>query len=84
MRWMSMVQASGLVDLGQADFDALSAEDLRALDYGQQRIVGSDDDTNELPDGDVFAVRTGDGNYAKVQVLHYGYDLQIRFVTYQG
>ena len=34
--------------------------------------------------GDVFAVRTNQGNYAKVKVLTYGYDLQIRWVTYRA
>ncbi|WP_190342706.1 hypothetical protein [Leptolyngbya sp. FACHB-36] len=38
---------------------------------------------NQLVNGNVFAVRTNSGNYAKVQVLKYGYNLQIQWVTYR-
>ena len=37
---------------------------------------------NQLVNGDVFAVLTNQGNYAKVKVLEYGYNLQIQWVTY--
>jgi len=83
-RRMTAEGATGLVDLGPMNFDALTVDDLRGLDFGEQRIVASDDADNQLPTGDVFAVRTSDGNFAKVLVLAYGYDMQIRFVTYQG
>jgi YVTN family beta-propeller protein len=83
-RWMTSEGATGLVDLGPVNFDALTADDLSGLDYGEQKIVASDDADNQLPTGDVFAVRTSDGNFAKALVLAYGYDMQIRFVTYQG
>ena len=32
--------------------------------------------------GDVFAVRTAEGNYAKVLVVAYGYNMEIQWVTY--
>jgi YVTN family beta-propeller protein len=83
-RWLSAAGRIGLVDLGPVNFDALTAEGLRGLDYSERKIDASDDADNQLPAGDVFAVRTSNGNYAKVLVLEYGYDLQIRFVTYQG
>ena len=35
-----------------------------------------------LNTNDVFAVRTDFGNYVKVLVTLYGYDLQIKWVTY--
>ena len=37
---------------------------------------------NNLINGDVFAVITNSGNYAKVQVTDYGYNLGIKWVTY--
>ncbi len=51
-------------------------------------IVIDDDDptegrSNSLTNGNVFAVRTNSGNFAKVQVLSYGYDLQVQWVTYR-
>lgn len=38
---------------------------------------------NQLVNGDVFAVLTNNRNYAKVQVLEYGYNLKLRWVTYR-
>ncbi|MBE9009634.1 hypothetical protein IQ250_05385, partial [Pseudanabaenaceae cyanobacterium LEGE 13415] len=50
-------------------------------------IVISDDPapnrTNNLTNGSVFAVRTNSGNFAKVQVIEYGYDLKIQWITYR-
>jgi hypothetical protein len=37
---------------------------------------------NQLTNGDVFAVVTNSGNYAKVQITVYGDDLGIRWITY--
>jgi hypothetical protein len=37
---------------------------------------------NQLVNGDVFAVLTNQGNYAKVKVIEYGYNLQLQWVTY--
>ncbi|KAM3093739.1 hypothetical protein ACKFKG_18485 [Phormidesmis sp. 146-35] len=51
-------------------------------------ILEDDDPTafrrNLLTNGNVFAVRTNSGNFAKVQVLSYGYDLQVQWVTYRS
>lgn len=51
-------------------------------------IVISDDDptanrSNFLTNGNIFAVRTNTGNFAKVQIIEYGYDLKIQWVTYR-
>ena len=56
---------------------------LKALTYGTDPINGSDDATNLLVPGDVFAVLTSEGNYAKVLVVEYGRLLTIQWVTYQ-
>lgn len=72
----------GLANLGAVDFDGLTRDDLRALDLSATSIDGWPDDRNQLIPGDVFAVRTSEGNLAKVQVLRYGYDLELRYVTY--
>jgi YVTN family beta-propeller protein len=74
----------GLANLGATAFDAVTIDQLRGLDYSVSTIPGNVVGSNQLVDGDVFAVSTSDGHYAKIQILHYGYDLQIRFVTYVG
>lgn len=38
----------------------------------------------QLAQGNVLAVRTSNGNYAKVQVQEYGYNLNLRWVTYES
>lgn len=82
----SLAPQSGatIVNLGSVDFGSLTCGELRSETYASAPIDGNNDATNLLTTGDVFAVRTDQGNYAKVQVLSYGYDLELKFVTYQG
>lgn len=72
-----------IVNLGTIDYNALSFDVLQGLTYAATPIVGNNDASNQLVPGDVFAVLTNSGNYAKVEVLNYGYDLQIQWETYQ-
>jgi serine/threonine protein kinase len=73
-----------IVNLGSVNFDALSFTDLQTESYGQTPIDGNNDSSNQLVNGDVFAVHTIGGNYAKVMVVTYGQDIQIQWVTYHG
>jgi hypothetical protein len=77
-------QGARLVNLGQVDFGAVSLPELRGRTYTETPINGDDNSSNVLTVGDVFAVLTDQGNHAKAQVAQYGYDLVVRFVTYQG
>lgn len=77
-------QGAAIVNLGVVDFDAITPEDLAGYSYSTNPIPGSIDGSgNELVDGDVFAVRTNQGNYAKVKVISYGYHIDLRWVTYR-
>ena len=80
-----MVPQNGatIINLGAVDFVSLSAAGLQGLPYGTAPIPGNDDPTNKLVPGDVFAVKTTQGNFAKVLVDAYGYNLTITWVTYQ-
>src|SRR6516165_5589334 len=82
-RQMVPQNGAGIVNLGIIAFTALSSAALPSLAYGSTPIPGSNDSTNQLVNGDVFAVRTTSGNYAKVLVQSYGYDLTIQWITYQ-
>jgi hypothetical protein len=73
---------AGLVSLAQVNFDALAADDLAHEAYGSAAIPGNASGQNALLPSQAFAVHTGAGNYAKVQVIDYGYDLTLRWVTY--
>jgi hypothetical protein len=82
LRQMVPTGRAAIANLGVTDFDAISALALKELSYSQTPINGNNDASNQLVDGTVFAVLTNAGHYAKVQVINYGYDLNIRWVTY--
>jgi len=81
-RRMAPQGGAKLVNLGVVSYAAITAAELQALSYGTTPINGNNDATNKLINGDVFAVRTNAGNYAKVQVVTYGYDITVRWTTY--
>ncbi len=81
-RQMAPQNNARIVNLGVADFNSITADSLQTLTYGTVPIPGNNDATNKLVAGDVFAVQTNQGNYAKVRVVSYGYDLNIQWVTY--
>ncbi|MCU1323759.1 MAG: hypothetical protein JWM43_3408 [Acidobacteriaceae bacterium] len=81
-RQMTPRNTARIVNLGPVDFNSLTAETLRSLTYGTAPIPGSTDASNKLVPGDIFAVHTTSGNYAKVKVLNYGYNLTIQWITY--
>ena len=83
VRSMNPQAGAAIVNLGAVDFSTLSCSDLHSEPYANVPIDGNDDATNQLISGDVFAVRTNQGNYTKVQVISYGYNLLLRFVTYR-
>jgi Tol biopolymer transport system component len=71
-----------ITNLGAVDYDAITLDELMAYSYGSAPINGNDDPSNQLVVGDVFAVKTADGNYAKAKVATYGYDLELQWTTY--
>lgn len=82
LRDMVPRNSATLVNLGPVDFGSLTPDTLFNLTYSTTPIDGNNDPTNRLVTGDVFAVRTTAGSYAKVKVVSYGYDLHIQWVTY--
>jgi len=61
-----------ITNLGEVDFEDVTPSLLRSLSFSSTPIIGNDDGSNQLVQGDVFAVVTNTGNYAKVRVLEYG------------
>jgi hypothetical protein len=72
-----------IINLGNVDFDALTHVELQNLPYGTAPIIGNNDATNKLVTGDVFAVQTNVGNFTKIKVLNYDYNMKIQWVTYK-
>jgi hypothetical protein len=69
--------------VGVVAYDSLSYADLQQLTYSATAIDGSVGASNRLVPGAVFAVRTSAGNYAKVRVSSYGYNLVLDWRTYR-
>jgi hypothetical protein len=82
LRQMVPQNNATIINLGLANFSAITLANLQNLPYATTPIVGNNDATNKLVNGDVFAVKTTSGNYAKIKVITYGYDLVIQWVTY--
>jgi hypothetical protein len=72
-----------IVNLGVVDFNAVTPAALQSYDYTTTPIIGNNDASNKLVVGDVFCVKTIEGNYSKLQVVTYGYDLVVKWVTYK-
>ncbi len=84
-RMMTPRGKAAIVSLGMVDFDQVSLSQLQGLNYSWNSILGNVMGQNLLPPGQVFAVRTNQGHYAKVKVLTYGpggYNLTVQWVTY--
>ena len=72
-----------VVNLGLVDFNAITPAAMQAYSYTTNPIVANNDATNKLVNGDVFCVLTRDGNYCKIQIVSYGYNLTVKWVTYK-
>lgn len=72
-----------IVNLGAVNFSLLTPAVMQSLTYSTASIIGNNDATNKLTNGDVFCVKTRQGNFAKILVTTYGYNLAIQWVTYK-
>jgi len=83
LRDMVPINGAQIVNLGSTNFAAITPDTLSSLTYSTTPIDGNNDASNKLVTGDVFAVRTNSGNFAKVLVVAYGYDMTIQWTTYK-
>jgi hypothetical protein len=74
---------AAVVNLGKVNFASVTPAVLQTLNYDRIPIPGNNDPSNQLVTGDVFAVLTNAGNFAKIHVVQYGYDMTIEWVTYK-
>jgi len=82
VRSMDPVNGAKIVNLGVVSFTSVTHGELMGLEYNTTPISANADASNKLVNGDVFAVLTTGGNYAKVKVVSYGYNIQIQWATY--
>jgi hypothetical protein len=68
--------------VGQRDFDSLTLQSLKGLDYLSNDIRADNDVSNAIPNGTVLAYRTKRGRYGKVLIENYAYDLKVKWLTF--
>lgn len=82
-----VVGHSKLASLGKIDFKGITIIQLVQQTYNQTFLSCTNDTTNELQIGDVFAVKTNGNNLAKVLVVGYtasggSYRIKLQWATY--
>lgn len=82
IRTLNPINGATIVNLGVVNFNNITLAQLKSQSYSTTPLDGNNDATNVLVAGDVFAVHTSSGHYAKVKVVTYGYNLQLQWVTY--
>lgn len=65
-------------------FDNISFNSIRAASLRDKRIDGSNDYRNKLKPGAIVFYMTNEDRYGKLQILEYGYNLKIRWITYNN
>jgi hypothetical protein len=70
-----------------ARFDTITLAQIKksvdnARKAGETRIDGSDNKNNRIPTGTILCYVTSDNRFGKLEVLEYGYNLAIKWVTY--
>jgi len=83
VRRMTPRNSAQLAYLGHISSTTLTYAQLASLSYSSDSIEGSNNSSNLLTAGAVFAVRTNQGNYAKVEVIEYGYNIRVKWTTYK-
>jgi hypothetical protein len=82
-RQMTPVGNAQIVNLGHVNFAQLTPAVMQSFNYSSAPIDGNNDATNKLVPGDVFCVKTREGNIAKIEVITYGYNIKIQWATYK-
>jgi hypothetical protein len=75
---MVRIGSAQMVNLGVTDFASITPDTLQSLPYVPATVPQA-----KFVTGDVLAVQTNGGNYAKVLVVNSGLNLQIQWVTYK-
>ncbi len=68
--------------VGIRSFDSVTYPDLQLYSYSTSTIDSSDALSNRIPTGTIVAYKTKDGRLGKFLIENYGYNLNIRWITY--
>lgn len=80
--FLTFVLASAVLIAQSADFNRISLSDIQAASLSSVRINGSNNASNQIPTGTIVIYRTNVGRYGKLLIKEYGYNLKLRWTTY--
>ena len=82
-RYLAPLNGAGFFVVGIRDFESVKYADLERFQYSSQKIDGSNLAYNQIPQGTVVAYKTNEGRLGKLIVDEYGYNLTIRWITFE-
>ena len=82
-RYLVPKNGAGFFVVGIRTFESVKYADLQRFQYSSQNIDGSNLAYNQIPQGTVVAYRTNEGRLGKLIIDEYGYNLTIRWVTFE-
>lgn len=65
-------------------FDNITLADIKLISLSSDKINGSDSQDNQIPADTVLVYQSNEGRYGKMKILSYGYNLTIKWVTYNS
>lgn len=68
--------------VGQKEFESIRWSEMEHFAYSAEKIRADNDNSNRIPAGTVVAYKTSEGRLGKFIVDEYGYNLTIRWRTY--
>lgn len=81
-RYLSPANGASFYVVGAKEFESIRWSDMEHFPYSPAKIDGSDNANNRIPAGTVVAFKTNEGRLGKFIVDEYGYNLTIRWRTY--
>lgn len=82
-RYLVPKNGAGFFVVGIRDFESVKYADLERFQYSSQRIDASNLTYNQIPQRTVVAYKTNEGRFGKLIVDEYGYNLTIRWMTFE-
>ena len=83
IRKMAPENGATVANIGVTNFANVTYAQLKGKSYSASPLDGNDDSSNQLVNGDVWAVHTDLGAYVKVLVTSYGHDMTVTYVWYE-
>ncbi|MDZ7317881.1 MAG: hypothetical protein ONB11_01895 [candidate division KSB1 bacterium] len=67
-----------------ADYNQITLADIQKTSLSSDKINGSNNSQNQLLPGTILVYRTSEGRFGKMQINQYGYDLHLKWLTYNA